>query len=86
MASVALDMRPPERIAREVRARMGAGGVVRSLFLWSFSHSLTILVPAPIRARTIGGLDSGGCASKPAAHRLLSTAHPGENRNSIPYL
>ncbi|MBI4750852.1 MAG: hypothetical protein HY774_20430 [Acidobacteria bacterium] len=25
------------------------------------------------------GLDSGGCASKQAAHRLLSTAHPGEN-------
>ncbi|MBI4746897.1 MAG: hypothetical protein HY774_00290 [Acidobacteria bacterium] len=86
MASVALDTRPPDGVAREVRARMGAGGVVRSRFPWSFSHSFTILVPAPIRARTCPGLDSGGCASKQAALRLLSTAHPGENRNSIPYL
>jgi hypothetical protein len=53
----------------------------------------TILVPAPIRARIIRGLPSGGCASKQAADRLLSTAHPGENRfdsikepNSIPQL
>ena len=58
-----------------------------------FRSWLTILVPAPIRAQIIGGLPSGGCASKQAAHRLLSTAHPGENRvdsikepNSIPYL
>ncbi|MBI4748964.1 MAG: hypothetical protein HY774_10780 [Acidobacteria bacterium] len=36
--------------------------------------------PAPIRARTFLDLDSGGCASKQAAHRLLSSAHPGENR------
>ncbi|MBI4752598.1 MAG: hypothetical protein HY774_29250 [Acidobacteria bacterium] len=31
-------------------------------------------VPAPIRARTILCLDSGGCASKQAAHRLFSSA------------
>ena len=35
---------------------------------------------APIRARTLPCLHSGGCASKQAALRLLSGALPGETR------
>ncbi|MBI4748149.1 MAG: hypothetical protein HY774_06645 [Acidobacteria bacterium] len=56
-----------------IRARMGAGNV-----LWQgFGENPGVLGgfdPAPIRARTIGGLHSGGCASKQASHRLLSIA------------
>ncbi|HMW02467.1 MAG TPA: hypothetical protein PKE58_20180, partial [Acidobacteriota bacterium] len=66
--------------------------VLSAFSLAGFRSWPTILVPAPIRARIIRDLHSGGCASKPAAHRLLSAAHPGENRfdsikepNSIPH-
>ncbi|MBI4748259.1 MAG: hypothetical protein HY774_07195 [Acidobacteria bacterium] len=47
--------------------------------------SLNNLVPAPIRAQTLHDLCSGGCASKQAAHRLLSGAHPGGDRCSKTY-